>query len=140
MDTLERLKSKFLARYPDFVQLSFQATNGSYWKDEREYKDIVIARASEQLGEHFDSDDARGQAMLDCLQQPPANHNAFATTRAFPELQSECSLSSMAHMMKAFGVGGGKDGEFTSAREIIGLYSVYSHGTLAGPKSIGLGS
>ena len=42
---LERLKRAFLTRYGDFSSLGFQADRGTYWSDEREYKEEVLAGA-----------------------------------------------------------------------------------------------
>lgn len=84
-EALEQLKQRFLDRYPDFVSHGFGVAEGGYWKDEREYKETVIARAKELLGTPGKSAEARGHDLLELLQQPPAN---FIGWRSFSQIKA----------------------------------------------------
>lgn len=83
-DALERLKENFLARYPDFASLGFEARHGLYWDDERAYKETVLARATTLMATPNLTDEAAGQEMMAILQQPPAN---FVGWRAFAQIK-----------------------------------------------------
>lgn len=63
---LERFKALFLARYPDFPELTFAADHGSYYDDERGYKDRLIAAAREAIASNQAAADVGG-ALLDIL-------------------------------------------------------------------------
>lgn len=63
---LEHFKALFLARYPDFAELTFAANHGSYYGDERAYKDRLIAAAQEAVASNPDASDL-GAALLDIL-------------------------------------------------------------------------
>jgi 5-methylcytosine-specific restriction enzyme B len=64
---LERLKALFLARYPDFSRLTFAAGHGSYWDEERGYKEDILAGARAILDREDLSLEATGQAIIDLL-------------------------------------------------------------------------
>jgi 5-methylcytosine-specific restriction enzyme B len=67
-EALERLKTLFLARYPDFEPDGFAASSGGYFDEERRYKDALLARAQEALRMEPPLDDeALGAAFLDLL-------------------------------------------------------------------------
>lgn len=84
LDALERLKRAFLARYPDFESLGFQATHGGYWNEERAYKEQVLSGVKEVLRTLAPSEEAIGRAMIELLQRPPAN---FIGWRAFAQMK-----------------------------------------------------
>jgi hypothetical protein len=46
LDELDKMRSSFLARFPDFEELGFEATQGSYWDTERGYKQTLIDQAA----------------------------------------------------------------------------------------------
>ncbi|MFN3725234.1 MAG: AAA family ATPase [Allosphingosinicella sp.] len=65
---LERLKSAFLTRYPDFEAGGFQAKSGGYYEEERAYKDTLLANAGEALAAQSSmSDEELGGRFLDLL-------------------------------------------------------------------------
>jgi 5-methylcytosine-specific restriction protein B len=83
-DALENLRKIFLGRYTDFESLGFQADHGSYWDEERGYKEDVLAGAQEILARDSTSDDEVGQAFIALLRRPPAN---FVGWRAFERIR-----------------------------------------------------
>ena len=44
---LEKLKAVFVATFPDFEKLGFEADHGTYWDTERHYKQNLIDRAAQ---------------------------------------------------------------------------------------------
>lgn len=50
-DALDRMKSVFLARFPDFEPLAFAGTSGGYYGEERGYKDALIEAALNVLAD-----------------------------------------------------------------------------------------
>lgn len=65
---LEALKVAFLSRYPDFMPAGFQAMSGSYYDEERGYKDALLERAQAALATQPSlSDEALGGRFLDLL-------------------------------------------------------------------------
>ncbi len=89
-DALEELKQKFLKRFPDFERHRFQAKEGEYWREERQYKEEVMAKAAQVLNVSaappiLDTTSiARGRHMLAVLQKPPAN---FVGWRTFSQIE-----------------------------------------------------
>lgn len=65
---LEQYRQAFLARYPDFEPEGFAARSGSYFNDERAYKDRLIALAATAVQDLEGKDDAvLGARLLDIL-------------------------------------------------------------------------
>lgn len=83
-DALERLKSVFLSRCPDFASRGFQAREGLYWDEERAYKEEVMARVAALLASADASEEHLGEGLMAILQQPPAN---FVGWRAFAQIK-----------------------------------------------------
>lgn len=84
-DALEELKQKFLKRFPDFEEHRFGASKGEYWREERDYKDEVMAKAA-LLREASETPAVeRGRHMLEVLKQPPAN---FVGWRTFTQIDA----------------------------------------------------
>jgi 5-methylcytosine-specific restriction enzyme B len=84
LEALHHLKRAFLEHYPDFEALRFQASHGAYWDEERSYKEKVLANAKAVIASQPQNVETVGQAMLDVLQQPPAN---FVGWRAFAQIK-----------------------------------------------------
>lgn len=64
---LGALKAKFLARYPDFPELTFAAKSGSYFEDERAYKDDLLGAAHGVVAAGVADDINVGAGLLDIL-------------------------------------------------------------------------
>jgi hypothetical protein len=63
---LELLKKAFLVRFPDFED--FKRTAGTYWSNERVYKDGLIERVAQLMQVHAnDTDEVVGRAILELL-------------------------------------------------------------------------
>ena len=83
LEALDQLKTKFLARYSDFTDLRFSASEGQYWDDERAYKEAVLTSASSVIAGAPESDQALGRAVLEVMRTPPAN---FVGWRTFSDI------------------------------------------------------
>jgi 5-methylcytosine-specific restriction protein B len=75
---LERLKQTFLSHCTDFSD--FSQRDGVYWREEREYKDRLIAAAQTAISDGSLTDEALGLRMLEILRTPPSN---FINWRAY---------------------------------------------------------
>ncbi|KQY75349.1 AAA family ATPase [Brevundimonas sp. Root1423] len=89
---LQEMKVQFLEKYPDFADLGFQAKHGSYWDDERAYKDVVLGRVEQTLST-TDPDESSGAKVLSLLWQPPSN---FVGWRALSHLESLSQMDRQA--------------------------------------------
>jgi 5-methylcytosine-specific restriction enzyme B len=88
-EALERLKALFLARYPDFEPEGFAASTGSYFEEERRYKDSLLARAQEALRTEPPLDDeALGAAFLDLLTGPESGLLGWRTDARIKNLRA----------------------------------------------------
>jgi hypothetical protein len=88
-EALKRLKSQFLARYPDFEPEGFAATSGGYFEEERRYKDALLARAQEALRVEPPLDDeALGAAFLDLLTGPESGLLGWRTDARIKNLRA----------------------------------------------------
>lgn len=94
---LERLKALFLNRCKGFE--SFEQQDGRYWRDERKYKNDVIAAAQEILSDTAASDEALGLAFLELMRRPPAN---FINWRAF-KIIDDSGIDGKAVIARALG-------------------------------------
>ncbi|MCX7584915.1 AAA family ATPase [Phenylobacterium sp. 58.2.17] len=83
-DELERMKTEFLAQYPDFEAKGFGAREGAYWQDERASKEAVVRRFAELIEQPDLSDDVLGDEALALLQQLDGNPVGW---RAFTQIK-----------------------------------------------------
>jgi hypothetical protein len=90
---LERLKAAFLARYPDFPSLGFQAREGGYWDEERRYKDELLSHIERATREDLvgwkGGAAGLGEFLLRVLREPPANFIGWRSFQLIDELSSE---------------------------------------------------
>jgi hypothetical protein len=70
---LDRMRQTFLARFPDFEDHGFDASEGRYWEVERGYKQKLIDRTSKIFKREDLRPEAIGQELLDILGSKPSN-------------------------------------------------------------------
>lgn len=88
-DALSRLKALFLARYPDFEPEGFAASHGTYFEEERRYKDALLARAQGALRQEPPLDDeVLGAAFLDLLTGPESGLLGWRTDARIKNLRA----------------------------------------------------
>ncbi|MBX7492064.1 AAA family ATPase [Qipengyuania sp. 1NDW9] len=64
---LSELRTKFLAAFPDFEELTFSAREGGYFEEERRYKQALINRAADIVGEPGQTTEQLGGQLLDLI-------------------------------------------------------------------------
>ncbi len=74
LEALGKLKATFISHFPDLEALGFDATHGSYWDEERKYKQALIERVAEVTGRGDELSNAQvGNDVLAILESPESN-------------------------------------------------------------------
>jgi len=130
-EALEKLKSIFLSRYPDFAGLLFTADHGTYWDEERGYKEKVFAGAETIMSQVGLSDEDAGRAMIELLRRPPAN---FVGWRAFKQIE-DAGPDAGRKIAIAIGtlIHGEGDGAALAASAAATIHPLIMGGTLGNP-------
>ena len=68
VEGLAHLKDIFTRKYPDFEGTGFQANEGGYWKDERSYKQELIAQMETLLRADVGSDEQLGSDFIKLIE------------------------------------------------------------------------
>lgn len=84
---LEKLKQRFLAAFPDFEPSGFAATSGGYFDEERRYKNALIEKAQQALGDEALSDEELGSRLLDLLIGPDSGLLGWRTDAKVRQLR-----------------------------------------------------
>ncbi len=86
---LEILKARFLDRHQDFSTLTFTSSQGSYWDDERAYKQTMLDHAREYLAARpLLSDLELGRRLLATLIDKPSNLLDWRTQARLAEIRA----------------------------------------------------
>ncbi|MEN3972313.1 AAA family ATPase [Sphingomicrobium sp. XHP0235] len=67
---LERLKQRFLSKFPDFEPAGFTASEGGYFDEERAYKESLLEKAQVALDDESLAEEELGGRFLDILTGP----------------------------------------------------------------------
>jgi len=105
---LEILKTRFLERYKDFPKLTFTSSQGSYWDDERGYKQTMLDRVHKDMGTQPPwSDIELGRRLLATLIDKPSNLLDWRTQGRLAEIRTahpdviENASGKLAHSTEA---------------------------------------
>jgi hypothetical protein len=86
---LEILKARFLERYKDFPKLTFSSSQGSYWDDERGYKQTMLDQSREYISTQPPlSDTELGHRLLATLIDKPSNLLDWRTQARLVEIRA----------------------------------------------------
>lgn len=86
---LEKMKTFFLAQYPDFEPQGFEATSGGYYDEERGYKDTLLASGRDALAIQDQlSDEELGSRFLDLLTGPISGLLGWRTDARIKKLRT----------------------------------------------------
>jgi hypothetical protein len=98
---LERMRSTFLERFPDFEKTGFRATASRYWEVERGYKQVLIDKAAEIMAARR-TRPGKGSDLLGLLEPELSNLLDWRELQRLHKIKAESSLISEATAMLAF--------------------------------------
>lgn len=89
-EELEKLRQKFLSRFPDFEPEGFAANSGGYYGEERAYKNALIEKAAEAIVDEASlSDEELGGRLLDLLTSKKSGVLGWRTDARINNLRAE---------------------------------------------------
>jgi hypothetical protein len=88
---LQKMREAFLARFPDFEELGFDASEGSYWETEREYKqELINAAKRARMPEYPESLYSQvGAELLEVVTSKTSNLLDWRELRRLKEVREE---------------------------------------------------